>query len=111
MAQQHCSVLAQQTFRFEGWELEDEVGRGRSGKDGIPQGRALDVQSQGVLCGSTWKGMDKDEETEVLRFEGLVWGSCNAKPTTGRKAYTVVSDERGCDYRHCLGKERKLTRN
>jgi hypothetical protein len=36
MVQQHRSVLAQHTFPFEG-RLDDEVGRGRSGNDGIPQ--------------------------------------------------------------------------
>jgi hypothetical protein len=41
MVQQHRSVREQHTFPFEG-RLDDEVGRGRSGNDGIPQESFVD---------------------------------------------------------------------
>jgi hypothetical protein len=77
MVQQHRSVLAQHTFPFEGRELEDEVGRGRSGNDGIPQESFADRV-----------GSEKDEDGTdggVGGMKNRFGGSCDAKSKTGRQ--------------------------
>jgi hypothetical protein len=80
MVQQHRSVLAQQTFPFEGRVLEDEVGRGRSGKDGIPQGSFVD--------GFGGKGREWREQRSCCWKESLVWGSCDVKSEDGKERRT-----------------------
>ena len=103
MAQQHRSVLAQQTFPFEGRELDDEVGRGRSGNDGIPQESFVDR----VGRKRTRKG-----QTEVsLEGRTGLEESCDAKSKTGREGVRCGCGDRGCDYRHRPAEKSELTRN
>jgi hypothetical protein len=78
MMQQHSSVLAQQTFPFEGRELEDEVGRGRSGKDGIPQGSFQSI----------WNKMDKNEDAETSSEGGTLWAKLRCEIKDGKERRT-----------------------
>jgi hypothetical protein len=82
MVQQHRSVLAQHTFPFEG-RLDDEVGRGRSGNDGIPQESFADRV-----------GSEKNEDERgrgVAGMKNWLGGSCDAKSKTGREDVSRLS--------------------